>query len=161
MKMNLHHQGELALAMDFNYKILLEEEMRRKFFISLLVVSFLNYVGCYSSEIISKAEIDQGTKKINFDEEISISTKDYNSYRFGAHQFQIENDTLYGTGVTSKLGNEVPFKGKIAMNDITSIEQKSMDAGATTGLIIGGLVLGALIAVVVVVAAFTSEVTPD
>ena len=135
--------------------------MLRKFFITLLVVSFLNFVGCYSSEIISKTEIDKGTKKINFDEEISISTKDYNSYRFGAHQYQIQNDILSGTGVTTKFGKQIPFKGKIALNDVVSFEQKSIDAGATTGLVIGGIALGMLIVVLIYTAAITSEITPD
>lgn len=136
-------------------------KMVRKIFISLVLLSFLNYLGCYSSEIITKNEVDQGLKKINLDEEISISTKDYNSYRFGAHQYQIQNDTLSGTGVITKLGKQIPFKGKIAMNDIVSIEQKSTDAVATIGLVLGIAALGALIFTLVVVTAVTNDITPD
>ena len=135
--------------------------MFKKSFVSLIIISFLNYVGCYSSEFISKKEVDQGTKQIDLNEEISIVTKDYNSYHFPPEQYQIQNDTLYGVGLMTKLGKEVPFKGKIAWDDILSFEQNSIDAGATTGLVLGVIAIGVIIVGVVLAAAFATAINPD
>ena len=162
MKGNFYPRGESVSDTDFrSLKFLVGGKMIKKILISLVIISFLNYLGCYTSEIITKNEIDQGTKKINLKEVISISTKDYKSYSFGANQYQIQNDTLFGTGVITKLGKQIPFKGKIAMNDIVSIEQKSTDAVATIGLVLGIAALGALIFTLVVVTAVTNDITPD
>ena len=132
-----------------------------KLTISFVVVAFLNFIGCYSSETITKKDIDEGKEQIDFNQEISITTKDYKSYRFGALQYQIVNDSLYGNGVVTELGKEVPFKGNIALDDILSFEQSSMDTGSTAGLTIAIIAGGLIVAGVIMWAILWNEVTPD
>jgi len=135
--------------------------MFRKIFISFQTIAFLNFIGCYSSEVISKKEIDEGTQQIDFHQDISINTKDYKTYHFAANQYQVENDSLYGNGLVTKLGSEVPFRGKIAMDDILSFEQSTIDAGSTIGLIAGIVAVGALILGIIFTATISDAFNPD
>lgn len=132
-----------------------------KLTISFVVVAFLNFIGCYSSETITKKDIDEGKEQIDFNQEIAITTKDYKKYRFGSLQYQIVNDSLYGNGVVTELGKEVPFKGNIALDDILSFEQSSMDTGSTAGLtvaiIAGGLIVAGVIMWAILVNAFSQD----
>jgi len=132
-----------------------------KLTIGFVVVAFLNFIGCYSSETITKKDIDEGKEQIDFNQEISITTKDYKSYRFGALQYQIVNDSLYGNGVVTEFGKEVPFKGNIAFDDIVSFEQSSIDKGSTAGVVIAVVVGGLIAAGVIMWVIFWNEVTPD
>jgi len=132
-----------------------------KLTISFVLLAFLNFMGCYSSETITKKDIDEGKEQIDFNQEIAIATKDYKKYRFGALQYQIVNDSLYGNGVVTELGNEVPFKGNIALDDILSFEQSSMDTGSTAGLTIAIIAGGLIVAGVIMWAILWNEVTPD
>lgn len=132
-----------------------------KLTIGFVVVAFLNFIGCYSSETITKKDIDEGKEQIDFNQEISITTKNYKSYRFGALQYQIVNDSLYGNGVVTELGKEVPFKGNIALDDILSFEQSSIDKGSTAGVVIAVVVGGLIAAGVIMWALLWNEVTPD
>jgi hypothetical protein len=132
-----------------------------KLTIGFVVIAFLNFTGCYSSETIAKKDIDEGKEQIDFNQEISITTKDYKSYRFGALQYQIVNDSLYGNGVVTELGKEVPFKGNIALDDILSFEQSTMDTGSTAGLTIAIIAGGLIAAGVIMWAILWNEVTPD
>ena len=132
-----------------------------KLTISFVVIAFLNLIGCYSAETITKKEIDEGKEQIDFNQEISITTKDYKSFRFGALQYQIVNDSLYGNGVVTELGKEVPFKGNIALDDILSFEQSTMDTGSTAGLTIGLIIAGAVIAGVIAIIIWANALTPD
>jgi hypothetical protein len=132
-----------------------------KLTIIFVVTAFLNFIGCYSAETITKKDIDAGKAQIDYNEEISITTKDYKKYRFGAYQYQVVNDSLYGNGVVSELGKEVPFKGNIALDDILGFEQSSMDTGSTAGLtlaiIIGGLIVAGVIMWTILVNAFSTD----
>jgi hypothetical protein len=135
--------------------------MFRKTITVILLISFLHFAGCYSTETISIKEIEEGTEQIDFRGNISITTKDYNTYYFPAFQYQINNDTLYGTGTHITFGNELPFTGKIAMSDIVSINQEEVDAGSTTGLIVTLAIVGAAIVVIILTAGILSAITPD
>ena len=135
--------------------------MLRKNIATVLIISFLNFAGCYSTETISINKIKDGTEQINFGKNITIVTKDYSTYCFPAFQYQINNDTLYGTGTHITLGNEIPYKGKIAMNDISSIKQEEVDAGSTTGLIVIIAVVGAVIAGIILTVSILGALTPD
>jgi hypothetical protein len=133
----------------------------RKTIAVFLLISFVHFVGCYSTETISIKEINEGTEQIDFRENITIVTKDHNSYYFPAFQFQIKNDTLYGAGTHITFGQEVPFTGNIAMSNISSIMQEEVDAGSTTGLIVAFALVGAAIVVIILTASFFSAITPD
>ena len=135
--------------------------MFRKTITVFLLIAFLHFIGCYSSETISIKEIEEGTEQIAFRENITIVTKDHNSYYFPAFQFQIKNDTLYGTGTHITFGQEVPFTGKIAMNDISSIKQEEVDAGSTTGLIVALALVGAAIVGIILTVSILGALTPD
>jgi hypothetical protein len=132
-----------------------------KITISFVLLAFLNFIGCYSAETITKKDIDEGKEQIDFNQEIAITTKNYKLYRFGALQYQIVNDSLYGNGIVTELGKEVPFKGNIALDDILSFEQSSMDTGSTAGLTIaiiaGGLIVAGVIMWALLVNAFSSD----
>jgi hypothetical protein len=132
-----------------------------KLTIGFVMVAFLNFIGCYSAEIITKKDIEEGKKQLDFGQEIAITAKDYKTYRFGAFQYQVANDSLYGNGVVSELGKEVPFKGNIALDDILSFEQSSIDKGSTAGVVIAVVIGGILVAGLIAWAIFWNEVTPD
>jgi hypothetical protein len=135
--------------------------MFRKTITVLLLVSFLHFIGCYSSETISIKEIEEGTDQIDFGKDITIVTKNYESYNFPAFQYQVNYDTLYGTGTQITFGQEIPFTGKIALSDISSIKQEEVDAGATSGLIITLVVIGAIGVVVALALSIASALNPD
>ncbi|MBT8379164.1 MAG: hypothetical protein KJN64_08030 [Ignavibacteria bacterium] len=135
--------------------------MFRKTVTIFLLISFLHFVGCYSTETISIKEIEEGTEQIDFRENITISTKDYNTYYFPAFQYQINNDTLYGTGTHITFGNELPFKGKIAMSDISSIKQEEVDAGSTTSLMVTLALIGAAVVGIILTVSILGALTPD
>ncbi len=132
-----------------------------KLTIGFVLVAFLNFIGCYSAETITKQDIEEGKKQLDYSQEISITTKDYKTYRFGAFQYQVANDSLFGNGVVSQLGKEVPFKGNIALDDILSFEQSSIDKASTAGLTIAIIVGGLIVAAVILWAIFWNEITPD
>ena len=135
--------------------------MFRKIITVFLLISFLHFVGCYSTETISIKKIKEGTEQIDFGKDIKIVTTEYNSYNFPAYNYQINNDTLYGNGTQIVFGNEIPFNGKIAMSDISSIKHEEVDAGATSGLIITLVVIGAIGVVLVLAISFASALNPD
>ena len=132
-----------------------------KLTIGFVVVAFLNFIGCYSSETITKKDIDEGKEQIDFNQEISITTKDYKSYRFGALQYQIVNDSLYGNGVVTELGKEVPFKGNIALDNIISFEQSAIDKGSTAGVVIAVVIGGLVVAGLIMWAILANAFSPD
>ena len=132
-----------------------------KITISFVVLAFLNFIGCYSPETITNKDIDEGKEQIDFNQEISIVTKDYKSYRFGALQYQIVNDSLYGNGVVTELGKEVPFKGKIALDNILSFEQRAMDTGSTAGLTVAIIAGGLIVAGVIMWAILANAFSPN
>ena len=132
-----------------------------KLTISFVLLAFLNFIGCYSAETITKKDIDEGEEQLDFNQEIAITTKDYKTYRFGALQYQIVNDSLYGNGVVSELGREVPFKGNIALDDILSFEQSSMDTGSTAGLTVAIISGGLIVAGVIMWAILVNAFSPD
>lgn len=145
-------------------KIKWEGKMFKKCVISFVVLAFLNFVGCYSSEIISKREIRDASKQIDFTQGITITTSDYSRYHFAPNQYHIENDTLYGGGSATNTGNEVLSKGKvakIAMDDIISFEQSTIDAGKTIGLILGVIGLGLVLVVTIGAVAIGDALNPD
>ena len=97
--------------------------MFRKIITVFLLISFLHFVGCYSTETISIKKIKEGTEQIDFGKDIKIVTTEYNSYNFPAYNYQINNDTLYGNGTQIVFGNEIPFNGKIAMSLFNSSDK--------------------------------------
>ena len=135
--------------------------MLKKYITLFLVLTFLNYVGCYSSEVINKKDLDDGKAQIDFNEEIYVTTEDYSRYHFLKGFYQIQKDTLYGEGSVQNAGDEIPFKGKIAMDEVTSFEQSKPDAGSSAGLTIGIIAIGAVALGLILLAMLSDAFNPD
>ena len=135
--------------------------MLRKNIASLLIFSLLGYTSCSSLEVISKKDLDEGRAQLDHNEELYITTKDSSRYYFPPWNYQILNDTLYGDGTLTKAGTEIPFKGEIAIDDITIFEQGQVDTGTTTGLTLGVIALGVVAVGILLLAAISDTFNPD
>jgi hypothetical protein len=135
--------------------------MLKKYIIGLLILSILNFTACYSSEIMHKEDFEAGELKIDFSEELYITTKDSTRYHFLPPNFQIVNDTLYGKGTIEQFSQTIPFQGSIAIQDITSYEQSSLNTVATVGLSTGVIVIVAVVAIVAIGAAVVAAIFPN
>jgi len=135
--------------------------MLKKFIICFLILSFLNFTGCTYLEVISKEDIDEGRAEINFSDELYLTTKDFTRYHFLAYNYQILNDTLYGSGAIEASSSITPFKGAIAIKEIINFEQNKPDTGATIGLIGGIIAVGALVLGIIVAVAMGDVFSPD
>ena len=119
----------------------------KKLTVSFLIISLFNFLACTTLNVASKESIKEEMKNGTLRSDIYIITMDNNRYHFGNWDRHIENDTLYGKGLKINPNGEEPFKGKIAMDDISHFEVEEGDALATTGLVLG------IIAVLVIAAA--------
>ena len=99
----------------------------RKRIVLLLIISFLNYIGCYSYQAVTLEEFLS-----SFDKDISIKTKEQNSYLFDEGDYTIRNDTISGRGVLKgfKHGNEdwSIYEGEIAFTDIIEFKVQKFNA---------------------------------
>jgi hypothetical protein len=68
-------------------------EMKKKILISLLVVSFFNYIGCYSYYSLTEEEINSG--RPNSDDEIRLALKNSTKVDFGPAVTHFNNDGFY------------------------------------------------------------------
>ena len=136
--------------------------MLKKYIICSLILSILNFTGCSYLEVISKEDIDKKEYQLDFKEGLICVTKDYAKYQFAPGNYYIANDTLYGKGaiIESSTGF-APFKGSIAVNDITSFQQEQMDTGATIGLFVGIIVVGLVVSGLILSAAISDDLNPD
>lgn len=131
--------------------------MLKKYIIFFLILTFLNFTGCTSLEVISKEDVNEGLAQINFSEELYLTTKDFSRYHFLAYKYQIANDTLYGSGAIEASSSIAPFKGAIALDEIINFEQSKPDTGATIGLIAGIIAAGLLVGVIIFAAAYSKS----
>ena len=135
--------------------------MLKKHIICFLILSFLNFTGCTSLEVISKKDVDEGRTEINLGDDLFLTTKDFTRYHFLAFNYQIVNDTLYGSGTIEASSSITPFKGAIALDEILNFEQNKPDTGATLGLI-GGIIAVGLVVLGIIAATATADVlSPD
>jgi hypothetical protein len=95
--------------------------MYKKLISSILVVALLNLVGCYSSDLVTVTEYNQ-IEEENKPDDIRVMTKDSQEYHFSKSNFYIENDTLYGKGISLPGYEELPYEGKFAFEEIESIQ---------------------------------------
>ena len=135
--------------------------MLKKYIICFLILSFLNFTGCTYLEVISKEDIDEGRAEINFSDELYLTTKDFTRYHFLAYNYQIVNDTLYGSGAIEASSSITPFKGSIALDEIINFEQNKPDTGATIGLIAGIIAVGALVLGIIAAVAMGDVFSPN
>ena len=131
--------------------------MYKKYIICFLILSILNFTGCTSLEVISKEDVDKGQTEINLSDELYLTTKDFTRYHFLAYNYQIVNDTLYGSGAIEASSSIAPFKGAIALDEIINFEQSKPDTGATIGLIAGIIAVGLLVGVIIFAAEYSNS----
>jgi hypothetical protein len=121
--------------------------MKKKIIIYFLIIAFLNYLGCTSLNIASKEEVKQKLENGTYYQELYLITKDNNRYHFGKRGYHIKNDTLYAKGLKVNMNGEVPFEGKIRLEDISYFEVEELNTLSTVGLVLG---IGALAITVLV-----------
>jgi hypothetical protein len=131
--------------------------MYKKYFIGLLTLAILNFTGCTSLEVINKEDVNEERAQINLSEELFLTTKDLTRYHFLAYNYQIANDTLYGSGAIESSSSIAPFKGAIALDEIINFEQSKPDTGETIVLIAGIIAVGLLVGVIIIAAKYGSS----
>lgn len=105
----------------------------KKIIISLTLLSFFNFYGCFTSADIPKAATPDNYIKYEQEEgkpsEIYVVTKDILTYHFEDSGYNIVNDTLFGEGaeVVDAVGTEIPFKGNIPIQNIANIQWTETD----------------------------------
>ncbi len=110
----------------------------------ILIFSFLNYTGCYSSTSVSK-EILYEEDQEGLLGEITINTNEAKRIELLEGTYQVFDDTLYSRGFdktnTSVYGQSIDIK--IALADIQNVEINELNASKTAGCVIGsaGLIL--------------------
>jgi hypothetical protein len=135
--------------------------MLRKILIGSIIISFINYIGCYSLEVINKNDIEENRFQLDISKELYLTTKDSLRYHFLPANFQIVDDTLYGKGSIENPSSTIPFQGKIAFIDITSFEQRTPDTIATIGLSVGIITVGLVVLGLAILAAFGNALNPN
>jgi hypothetical protein len=128
--------------------------MYNKYNICFLILSIINFSGCYSLEVMSKEDVNEGRAEINLSQELFLTTKDSTRYHFLPPNFSIANGTLYGKGTIQDSSSIIPFQGSVALADVVSFEQRTPDTLATIGLITGLLAIGLVIVSLVFVISF-------
>lgn len=110
----------------------------KKIISAMLIPSLIFYLsGCYSMAQINKEDFITKNEK----GKIVILTKDLKTYLFKAWTYQIQSDTLYGFGYElNGSDNKIPYKGKIAIDNIISVNMERIDVGTTVLLSIGILI---------------------
>jgi hypothetical protein len=131
--------------------------MVKKYIVCFLILSVINFTGCYYSEVIRKSDFDEGKYQIDFKKELFCTTKDYTRYHYLPANYQIANDTLYGKGAIESSYPIKAFQGTVALNDIISFEQRKPDTGATIGLI-AGITVAVLLVFGLIIAADISKI---
>ena len=114
--------------------------MYKKLISSILIVTLLNLLGCYSFKSVTIPEFKKVEEKENKPNEFYVKTKDSQEYHFSDSNFYIENDTLYGKEIL-RIDNRPPYEEyqldrKIALSEIESIEIKFLNLTATTLLLL-------------------------
>ena len=119
----------------------LEVTLTRKIVSCILAVSLSSYIGCYTTEIVSKEALIARVEQVD----ITLIMKDSLEYTFLKSDYRIQGDTLKGFGVRRSTGvSDIVLDASLPLADIISIETKEISA-AKTILLCGGIGLGAAI----------------
>ena len=117
----------------------------------ILIISFLNYDGCYSyrnvnKEILYTSDLGEPAGVV------TIITNDEKKLLVDEGIYELVGDTLYVNGInktnTTVYGH--PIDVKIALNDIRSVKIEEPDGLATAGCVIGGVATLALFIVIII-----------
>jgi len=102
--------------------------MKRQIVSACLFLPLLFSVGCYSSEVVTKDDVNSKAEQVD----ITVWTKRSLEYKFLKDNYRIHSDTLTGVGVQTTGGNDVSFHGSIPFSDIAMLRTDEFDVGATT-----------------------------
>ncbi|MGB5849609.1 MAG: hypothetical protein WBH40_14040 [Ignavibacteriaceae bacterium] len=117
----------------------------------ILIFSFLNYIGCYSSRSVNK-EILYTQDLGEPDGTVVITMNDENVIELRKGIYEVVGDTLYVNGFKQYIDHVEPIDVKIALDDIQSVEIKERDDLASCGMIIGVSALAFFIIMTIAVA---------
>ena len=125
----------------------------------ICILAILNYIGCSSTEIVSKNTFIRtySLSKGDNSEAIYVNTTDDNQFFFEAGHYSLSNDSLNGVGKKVLLNEMNPFNGKIALTDIVSIEEETTNTGNTILLVLGIVAVGAIVIFAIAAAHFSSS----
>jgi hypothetical protein len=122
--------------------------MVKKSMIYITLFSFLNFVGCYSTEIVSPNEYKEYEISGGEQSDILVKMKNLKEYRFARGKYSIKADYLYGNGFEMLNYFEATyansFKGSIPLSQIESIQYKEENTTVTTFLVLG-IIVGAVV----------------
>ena len=146
----------LVLGFNVNREFWMKKILSKILF-TLLIISFLNYNGCYSMETIPKSDLETGNAEIDFSKEIFIITRDRSNYHFLPGNYKIVNDTLFGQYPVKDQSSTKSKIISIPYDDIVNIKQEDIDEVNTAGFSLGIASIIVLIGgVVLVIALITS-----
>ena len=133
----------------------------KKILIMLLMISFLNFVGCSSLETVTKKEYDEDKNEIDFSKELYVTTNDNIRRHFLPGEYAIKNDTLFYQGAVENNDGESTLSRSIPMENIVSFEQNSIDALNTTGLVLTIVAVGLLVLSVIALKSIGDTLNPN
>ena len=131
--------------------------MKKLFILFLISTVFLYLNGCYSIREMTKAEFKEKNKKGS----VTIITKNMETYQFAKGWYHIESDTLYGNGAKLNAEHNIPFSGKIALDEIDVIKVEAPNGFRTLTLILGVAAITCLVIYVVVMSSRSYRVIVD
>jgi hypothetical protein len=102
----------------------------------ILIFSFLNYIGCYSSKSVNK-EILYTSDLGEPSGIVVITMNDESKIEVSEGIFEVVLDTLNVNGFKQYIDHVEPIDVKVALDDIQSVEIKERDDLASCGMIIG------------------------
>ena len=117
----------------------------------ILIFSFLNYIGCYSSRSVNK-EIFYTSDLGEPAGIVVITMNDKNVIEFRKGIYEVVGDTLYVNGFKQYIDHLKPIDVRIALDDIKYVETKERDDLASCGMIIGVSALAFFIIMTIAVA---------
>jgi hypothetical protein len=118
-----------------------EVTLKRKIVSCVLVASLSFYIGCYSTEMVSKDELKAKSGQVD----ITIFAKDSLEYEFTKGNYRILGDTLSGYGIRKqKVSTEVISDASLSFAVIDSIQTREFDLPRTIAFC-GGIGLGVVV----------------
>ena len=134
--------------------LIAKRKIMKKTIFYILIISFFDYIGCYSSRSASKDILytnDLGAPS----GVVTIIMKDEKKLVVDEGIYELVGDTLHITGLKSLTNYVEQIDVKISLDDIQYVEIEEIDDLATTGCIIG---LAALVVFIIGVISFGNSV---
>lgn len=102
---------------------------------SILILVFLNLLGCAATQTLTVSEYKQNNKKDDKPDEINVITKDNQEYHFTEPITIFKRDTLHVNGILITYSEERVDR-KFALSDIESIQPTNTIYSGTSFLLL-------------------------